>query len=68
MTRPAITCCACLHFANDPAMLESALPGLAALSSARAASRADDGLCRHHDRHVLPTASCAAFVRVAPMR
>jgi hypothetical protein len=59
-------CTACRYFVNDPAAFERALPGLAVLSSARAASRVGDGLCSHHDRHVPETASCAAFALVAP--
>jgi glutamate racemase len=65
MMRADSICLACRHFENDAAVLERALPGIAVLSSARAASRADDGLCRHHDRHVPATARCTAF---APIR
>jgi hypothetical protein len=43
-------------------MLESRLPGMAALSSAHAAVRADDGLCPVHDRYVASYYTCAAFV------
>jgi hypothetical protein len=55
-------CRACRHFRDDPAEIERAEPGLAALSSAHAASRADDGYCAHHDRYVQPTARCPIFV------
>ncbi len=54
-------CLACRYFVGDAAALEQALPGLPVLSSAQAPSRADDGLCRHHDRHVQARATCAVF-------
>ena len=54
-------CRACRHFSDDPAVLERALPALAALSSAHGASRAGDGYCSRHDRYLPATASCAVF-------
>jgi len=44
------TCGSCRHFNNDPGRLEREIKGLAALSSARASVRADDGICALHDR------------------
>jgi hypothetical protein len=55
-------CGACGHFRNDPAFLEAMIPGLASLSSADASVRADDGLCRLHDRYLSADAACAGFV------
>lgn len=43
------TCFGCLHFSNDPAAIEAALPGLSSLSSGHASVRADDGICRAHE-------------------
>jgi hypothetical protein len=54
-------CLTCAHFRNAPAALEAAFPGLNSLSSANNASRADDGLCLKHDRHVGAGASCADY-------
>jgi hypothetical protein len=54
-------CGACGHFRNDSAFLEAVIPGLASLSSADASVRADDGLCRLHDRYLSAASSCAAF-------
>ena len=47
---------------HEPQQLERALPGLASLSSAYAAVRADDGLCRVHDRYVTCSSSCARYL------
>lgn len=54
-------CGNCVHFRNDPAWLEQAIPGLASLSSGDAAVRADDGLCLRHDRYLGADGSCADF-------
>jgi hypothetical protein len=54
-------CGSCLHFRNDPATLEAALPGLASLSSGYGSVRADDGLCLVHDRYLSARASCARY-------
>jgi hypothetical protein len=47
---------------DDARALERGLPGLAALSSAHAAGRADDGVCGVHDRFVVATGRCGMFV------
>lgn len=57
--KQAAGCARCLHFCNDPRTLERELPGLAVLSSADAAVRAQDGLCRVHQRLTSPRNSCA---------
>lgn len=56
-------CANCRQFRNDPAEMEAALPGLAALSSGHGSTRDDDGLCLRHDRFVTPTSTCPAFAR-----
>jgi hypothetical protein len=53
------SCLECRHFMHEPHALERALPGLASLSSAYAAVRADDGLCAVHDRYVASSSTCA---------
>jgi hypothetical protein len=58
----AAACCGrCRHFLHTSAALEAALPGLTTLSSAYAAVRADDGLCRLHDRYLGATFHCDRF-------
>jgi hypothetical protein len=54
-------CLRCKHFEHAPAQIEAALPGLASLSSAYAAVRADDGICAVHERYVAASSVCAAF-------
>jgi len=56
-------CGHCDHFDNDPAMLEEYFQGVGALSSVRGCSRGDAGICRLHDRYLLPVHSCPDFVR-----
>jgi hypothetical protein len=66
-TRPALVggaatprrCADCRHFSSGAAEIESLLPGFRSLSSAYAAMRADDGLCRLHDRYLSPRSRCA---------
>jgi hypothetical protein len=54
-------CGACVHFRNDPAYLEAAIPGLSSLGSAYGSVRADDGICLRHDRYLSARARCADF-------
>jgi hypothetical protein len=58
-------CIGCRHFMHDAKRLERAMPGLASLSSAYAAVRADDGLCSVHDRYVASTSSCTRYYAAA---
>ena len=64
MTNPA--CATCVAFDASPAGLERALPGLAALSSAHAATRTQDGHCLLHHRLVTRHASCARHIPTCP--
>ncbi len=57
-------CGSCAHFRNDPAYLEAVLNGFTGLSSAYASTRADDGICRRHDRFVGPHSSCGDFIKI----
>ena len=59
--KPAAGCARCQHFCNDPRVLEREFPGLAVLSSAHAAVRAQDGLCQVHQRLTSPHNSCAQW-------
>ncbi|HEY6453028.1 MAG TPA: hypothetical protein VIX87_10565 [Steroidobacteraceae bacterium] len=62
-------CCGrCRFFSPAPQDIERQLPGLRVLSSAYGAVRAEDGLCREHDRYIAASGSCAAYRRrVAPL-
>jgi hypothetical protein len=62
-----MSCRRCRYFDAEPAHIEAALPGLAALSSAYASVRADDGLCRWHDRYVAATSVCSAGATRDPL-
>ncbi len=55
------SCVPCAHFCDDPARLEAALPGLAALSSGHASVRGRDGLCLLHQRLINGRRRCEAF-------
>jgi hypothetical protein len=61
-------CRCCAHFRNAPTELESAMAGLVSLSSAYGSTRADDGLCRTHDRYVNANARCDDFEPVKERR
>ena len=55
-------CCArCAHFECEPVALELAIPGLRSLGSGFASVRADDGLCRRHERYLSAYARCIDF-------
>ena len=54
-------CGRCVHFEDDPAVLEVAFPGLTAMGSGFASVRARDGLCRRHDRYLPASDRCASF-------
>jgi len=58
-------CRNCAHFRNDPEFLEAAFKGLNAMSSAWGSVRAEDGICRKHDRYLSPEAWCGEFAAVA---
>jgi len=55
------SCATCGHFNDRPPDIEAAFPGLSSLSSAYAAVRSLDGLCRIHDRYVAATSVCAGY-------
>ena len=58
---PSPTCHACSHFCSDPAQIEAELPGLVTLSRGYASVRAQDGLCKLHDRLVNGLRRCDGF-------
>jgi len=59
-------CIACRHFATDAATLERELPGLVSMGSGYSSVRANDGICRRHDRYVSASQHCAQFLQ-APL-
>ena len=54
-------CGNCIHFANAPAAMEEALPGLATMGSGFGSVRAQDGLCTLHDYYLAAWDRCARF-------
>jgi hypothetical protein len=54
-------CRDCRHFIDDAETIERELPGILALSSAAGDTRGDQGLCRIHDRLLMPHMSCDLF-------
>ncbi|KXU94238.1 hypothetical protein CR51_27605 [Caballeronia megalochromosomata] len=55
-------CARCAHWADDRALLEKRIGGLASLGSAYGASVGESRLCLHHDRLTMPRDRCIAFV------
>jgi hypothetical protein len=54
-------CASCVHFRNDPAVLEWLFKGLTSLGSGYSSARANDGVCVRHDRYLSARSSCAEF-------
>jgi hypothetical protein len=55
------SCATCRHFNDRAPDIEAQFPGLSSLSSAYAAVRSADGLCRTHDRYVAASSLCAGY-------
>src|ERR1700744_3326009 len=55
---PAQSCQSCVHFKNDPVLIENVYPGLTTMSSGFASVRAGDGLCSHHQLYLSARDSC----------
>jgi Pyruvate/2-oxoacid:ferredoxin oxidoreductase delta subunit len=58
---PALRCAVCTHFCNDPAFLESSIPGLTSFSSGYASVCSDDGICVRHGRYRAARSCCPDF-------
>jgi len=54
-------CLTCRHFDQRAPVLESMLPGLAALSSAYGSVRAGDGLCTLRERYAADSSTCDRY-------
>ena len=57
----------CAYFRSHPAEIEGRLRGLNSMSSAYASVRAEDGLCRRHDRYVSASSVCADYAISRPV-
>jgi hypothetical protein len=57
----AHACSRCAHWADDRALLETRIPGLASFGSAYGATLGASRLCLRHDRLVMPGDRCAGF-------
>jgi hypothetical protein len=55
------TCQKCLHFENDPAVIEQTYPGLTSMSSGYASVRDRDGLCSYNQIYLSASDCCAHF-------
>jgi len=55
------TCQRCIHFENNPAVIEKTYPGLTAMSSGYASVRHRDGLCSRNDIYLSAGDSCPHF-------
>ncbi|RLB52682.1 MAG: hypothetical protein DRI34_14380 [Deltaproteobacteria bacterium] len=53
------TCAGCRYFLDDAEQLEREFPGILILSSAGGDTRGDQGLCRLHEKWVLPRFTCS---------
>ncbi|SDT93614.1 hypothetical protein SAMN05444156_0886 [Verrucomicrobium sp. GAS474] len=56
-----VRCGNCVHFANAPAAMEEAMPGLATMSSGFGSVRAQDGLCALHGYYLAAWDRCGKF-------
>jgi len=54
-------CEKCMHFQNDPALIEEAYPGLTVMSSGFASVRHRDGFCNYKQLYLSAGDSCPSF-------
>ncbi len=54
-------CQGCVHFENDPAIIEKTYPGLNIMSSGYASVRDSDGICSFNDLYLSAQDSCPNF-------
>jgi hypothetical protein len=54
-------CSNCRHFVDDPARLESELPGIHILSPGTGKSDAEQGICTFHEQLLASNMSCEHF-------
>jgi hypothetical protein len=51
-------CRSCMHFQNDPSLIEKTYPGLVAMGSGFASVRDQDGFCGLHQLYLSARESC----------
>jgi hypothetical protein len=56
------TCQQCVHFQNDPALIEELYRGLTTMSSGFASVRDRDGICNYNQLYLSARDSCPHFV------
>ncbi len=56
-------CQKCMHFQDDPSLIEAAYSGLIILSSGYASVRDGDGFCDHHQLYLSARDSCPHFTQ-----
>jgi hypothetical protein len=58
------TCQDCVHFVDDPAVIEAEIPGLTSFGSAYSSARGYAGICREFDRFLDPESAhnCPSFM------
>ena len=58
-----LTCRSCVHFDDDPAHLETEVPGILVFGSAYSSARGHAGMCRRLDRFLDPVLArqCPSF-------
>ncbi len=61
MSNSGKICRSCVHFQNDPGLIEKTYPSLAVMSSGFASVRDQDGLCDHHQLYLSARDSCSGF-------
>jgi hypothetical protein len=54
-------CQGCIHFCNDPALIEALYPGLTTMSSGFASVRDQDGICNYHQLYLSARDGCQKF-------
>jgi hypothetical protein len=61
LCRDKASCGSCVHFQNDPAVLEKTWPGLSSISSGFGSVRAQDGICNRHELYLSSGDVCRDF-------
>jgi len=58
-----LTCQHCIHFVDDPALIEAEFPNLTIFGSAYSSARGNAGICKKLDRFLdpLPAQECPSF-------
>jgi hypothetical protein len=62
VSNSGLSCQQCIHFRNDPALIEDAFGGLRSLSSGFASVRDRDGICSYHRIYLSARDSCGDLV------